>query len=74
MTKFRKNLDKYNMKKEKLPLLVKNTAESNVAVPAMTLPHRGTTTDAPLSPNIIFDDPLLKVGIKDFLLNTRCNE
>jgi uncharacterized small protein (DUF1192 family) len=43
-------------------LLVLNTAK-----PAKnTLPHSGTSTTAPLSPKIVFDDPLLKVGIKDF--------
>jgi hypothetical protein len=61
MLEFRKNLDKYNMENKKSPLLVSNTAK-----PAKnTLPHSGTTT-APLSPKIVFDDPLLKVGVKDF--------
>jgi hypothetical protein len=61
MTKFRKNLDNYNMQNKKLPLLVKNTSAS-----AKTLPHSSSTTAPPLSPKIIFDNPLLKVGVKDF--------
>jgi hypothetical protein len=63
MTEFRKNLDNYNMQNKKLPLLVNSTA-----APAKILPHSSSTTVPCLSPKIIFDNPLLKVGVKDFFL------